>query len=62
MSDKDLIKFQGEYITLLERVAKESAVFLFKHGYLPNDKDVEEGTYLRAAIRIAKSDEKEEKL
>jgi hypothetical protein len=56
MNEKDLIQFQSEYITLLEKVAKQQAVFLFNHGYMPDGHDVDEGTYLREKIRLAKNE------
>jgi hypothetical protein len=47
------IEYQKEYIALLERVAKEQAVFLFNHAYLPENADIEAGILLREKIKLS---------
>lgn len=53
---ENIIECQDEYIKALERADKEHSIYLFKHGYLPDQKDVDEGVLLREKIRLAKDE------
>jgi hypothetical protein len=55
---ENLINTQQEYIELLEKVCKDNAKFLFANGYLPDQKDVDAGVYLREQLKLLKLDEK----
>lgn len=50
---ENLVQCQREYIALLEKVTRESAIFLHARGHSPNPADVKEGIVLREKIKLA---------
>ena len=54
MNKDEVIKYQDEYIVLLERETKKKSMLLAEKGIFPTSQEKEEGFLARELVRLAK--------